>query len=179
MICVLRPDAPCLISVENADWQQRRPEEPDMRLVSMALLTRLPVWVVLAGLAWFGAPEYARGQPAVEPIHFAHGTSSTEVRGAVIRGERALYSFEARGGQRLTLHIDALENNATFQVYVPGARSEMRDYGLEVIGQALPGTAEGEDATRWTGTLPQSGSYLLVVGATRGNATYHLVVTIC
>lgn len=122
--------------------------------------------------------EPARTGEAIEPIRFARGASSAEVRGAVVRGERALYSIDAREGQRMSLHIRAVENNAVFQVYAPGARPETRDAVLEIVGEALPGAGEGEDATRWTGKLPRSGAYLLVVGATRGNATYTLTVTI-
>jgi hypothetical protein len=150
-----------------------------MRLASIALSTSLPpLWALLVFVAWPTAAQCAGGERAAEAIHFARGTSSAEVRGAVVRGERALYTLEARAGQRLTLHIVALENNAVFQVYAPGARAEARDYGLEIVGQALTGAGEGDDATRWTGTLPRSGSYLVVVGATRGNATYRLTVAI-
>jgi hypothetical protein len=150
-----------------------------MRLASIALSTSLPpLWALLVFVAWPTAPQCARGERAAEAIHFARGTSSAEVQGAVVRGERALYTLEARAGQRLTLHIVALENNAVFQVYAPGARPETRDYGLEIVGQALTGAGEGDDATRWTGTLPRSGAYLVVVGATRGNANYRLTVAI-
>jgi len=122
--------------------------------------------------------ERIRTAEAIEPIRFARGAWSAEVRGAVIRGERALYSIEARKGQRLSLRIVAPENNAVFQIYAPGAKPETRNSVLEIRGEALPGAGEGDDATRWTGTLPRSGPYLLIVGGTRGNATYRLTVTI-
>jgi len=134
--------------------------------------------LVIALLAWLGAPECARTAEAAEPIRFARGTSSAKVQGAVIRGERALYSFEARAGQWLSLRITALEDNAVFQVYAPGARTETRDSLTEIVGKTLPGAGEGDNVTRWAGTLPHSGAYLLVVGATRGNATYRLTITI-
>ena len=136
---------------------------------------------VVLGLALFvgpGARERAWSAQAVEPIRFARGASSAEVRGAVVRGERALYSIEARGGQRMSVRIAALERNAVFQVYAPGAKVETNDSVVEVAGEALPGAGEGDDATRWTGVLPQTGAYILVVGPTRGNATYRLTVSI-
>jgi hypothetical protein len=133
---------------------------------------------VIALAAWLGAPAWAKGAEAVEPIRFARGASSAEVRGAVTRGERALYGLEARAGQRMSVRIAAPESNAAFQIYAPGARPEMREFGLEVAGRALPGVGEGDDAKRWTGMLPQSGAYLLVVGATRGNATYRLTIEV-
>lgn len=141
---------------------------------------RSPAWAALAVAAWLGASPGTGTAEPVEPtpIRFAPGASSAEVRGAVIRGERALYTLEARAGQRLTLRVAAPEGNAAFQLYAPGARPQTRDFGVEIDGRALPGAGEGEDATRWTGTLPQSGAYLLVVGPTRGNASYRLTVTI-
>ena len=78
---------------------------------------------LLALAAGLGVPERARSARAVEPIRFARGASSAEVRGAVVRGERALYSLEARGGQRMSLRIAAVEGNAAFQVYVVNAES--------------------------------------------------------
>jgi hypothetical protein len=125
-----------------------------------------------------GAPECVRAGVRVEPIRFARGASSAEVHAAVVRGERALYSIAARAGQDLSLRLTSVEDNAAVQIYAPGAKLEMRDSILEVVGRALPGAGEGEDATRWMGRLPESGSYLLVVGPTRGNATYTLSVAI-
>jgi hypothetical protein len=104
--------------------------------------------------------------------------AALQVEGAVIRGERALYSFKARAGQHASLRISALEDNAVFQLYAPGAKPETRDFVLKVRGKALPGAAEGEDAVQWGGALPDSGAYLLVVGPTRGNAQYRLTITI-
>ena len=144
---------------------------PPRRLRSAAVL-------VLASAAALGAWERARSAPAAEPIRFARGASSAAVRGAVVRGERALYSVEARGGQRMSLRVASPERNAVFQVYAPGATVGVNASVLEVAGEALPGAGEGDDATRWTGVLPRTGAYLLVVGGTRGNATYRLTVSI-
>ncbi|MBD0271873.1 MAG: hypothetical protein ICV73_08075 [Acetobacteraceae bacterium] len=132
----------------------------------------------LALAAVFGATGLPASAQSVEPIRFARGASGAEIRGAVARGERAVYSLEARGGQRMSLRIAAPERNAVFQVYAPGAVPEIKDSVLEVAGEALPGAGEGEDATRWTGVLPRTGAYLVVVGSTRGNATYRLAVSI-
>lgn len=116
----------------------------------------VPAFLLLASPA-FAAP------PA--PIHFTPGTSSGKVSGAVIRGERDFYSLGAKAGQKMTVTIKALEDNAVFQIYQPG-----------VDRKPLPG-ADG-DTTSWTGKLPSSGSYLIEVGGTRGNATYELNVSI-
>jgi hypothetical protein len=119
---------------------------------------------------------FFRAGETIEPIRFARGASSAEVKGAVIRGERALYSFQARVGQHASLRISAPENNAVFQIYAPGAEPGIRDSIMEIQAEALPG--EGDDAVRWEGILPGSGTYLLVIGPTRGNAEYRLIITI-
>jgi hypothetical protein len=64
------------------------------------------------------------------------------------------------------VRISSLEDNAVFQIYVPGHE------------QTLDGAGEGDDATEWSGELPVSGDYRIVVGGTRGNASYRLEVTI-
>jgi hypothetical protein len=114
----------------------------------------------------------------IEPIHIVQDTGEAIVRGAVVRGERALYAIDAQAGQRLTLSIAAIERNAVVQLYAPGARPERRDYGLEIVGEALAGAAEGDDATRWVGTLERTGAYLVAVGPTRGNATFSLTIEV-
>jgi hypothetical protein len=68
--------------------------------------------------------------------------------------------------------------NAVFQLFAPGAKLETDNSMPQVTGLTLSGVGEGDDAMRWSGRLPQSGRYLIVVGPTRGNASYHLMVTI-
>ena len=117
--------------------------------------------------------------PRPQPIRFAAGASSATVEGAVVRGDRDLYTIGATAGQTMTISITALESNAAFQLYAPGARVRKDSDGiLAVQGQALPGAGEADDATRWTGRLPASGDFLVVVGGTRGNASYRLTVSI-
>lgn len=111
-------------------------------------------------------------------IRFAPGTSGAEVTGSVPRGEQALYGLSAKAGQTLVVRIVAPENNAVFQLYAPGARPVRKDGFLEIEGTALPKAGEGDDAKAWEGKLPSTGTYLFVVGGTRGNASYRLTVTV-
>lgn len=60
----------------------------------------------------------------------------------------------------------ALENNVAFSIYEPEA------------SEAIPGAEEENDLTSWGGTLSKSGTYRIVVGGTRGNATYKLQVSV-
>ena len=109
----------------------------------------------------------------VREIRFAPGGSCATVSGAVVRGTRDMYSFSARKGQRAEIVVSAVESNAAITVWRPGARLGSTDED-DIQGDTLPGAGEGQDATHWRGPLPDTGRYLIVVGPTRGNATYEL-----
>jgi hypothetical protein len=111
------------------------------------------------------APLGAAAQQPPAPIRFPPGESGTTVAGAIARGEVARYVLRARAGQRMTLRADSAEANAVFQVLAPN-------------GKALPGTAEADAARDWAGDLPETGAYVIVVGATRGGAEFRLSVAI-
>lgn len=66
----------------------------------------------------------------------------------------------------MTLNISSLEKNAVFQVYLEGEQ------------QTLAGAGEEDDAMKWSGELPSDGEYVIVVGGTRGNATYELTISV-
>ncbi|HEV2903770.1 MAG TPA: hypothetical protein VGW32_01915 [Pyrinomonadaceae bacterium] len=87
---------------------------------------------------------------------------SKTVSGSVIRGERARHTVNAKAGQTLDVNATSDENNAVFQVYLPGEKG------------TLPGAGEMDDATKFSGKVPTDGEYVIVVGPTRGNATYKL-----
>lgn len=140
--------------------------------------TLLLAAALLCALAPAPAPALGQAEPQVQPIRFARGSSGAEVSGTVVRGERALFSLEARAGQTLTARITAPEGNAVFQLWHPGAVPRQQDGMAMVEGTALPGAGEGEDARSWSGRLPASGAYLIVVGGTRGNAQFRLSVAV-
>ena len=91
---------------------------------------------------------------------------STTVSGSVIRGERARHLVKAKAGQTLNVSISSDENNAVFQIYSPAEK------------QTLPGAGETDDAMNWSGKVPADGEYVIVVGPTRGNATYKLTYSL-
>jgi hypothetical protein len=72
----------------------------------------------------------------------------------------------AKKGQTMSARITSEEDNAVFQVYLPGEE------------EALPGAGDSDDAKDWSGELPKDAEYTIVVGGTRGNATYTLKVSI-
>jgi hypothetical protein len=83
----------------------------------------------------------------------------------VVRGTEQRYVLGAAAGQLMRVQIGALEHNAVFAI-------------LDPAGRSLAGAEPGRDATDWSGTLPATGDYQIVVGATRGTATFHVDITI-
>ncbi|MEO1183841.1 MAG: hypothetical protein AAFX46_03575 [Cyanobacteria bacterium J06636_27] len=89
-------------------------------------------------------------------VKFDRGATSKTVKDSVVRGTRDIYLFGANKGQQMDVNITSLEKNAVFDVVSPN-------------GQILQ-----QETKNWNGELPQSGDYKIVVGGTRGNATYEL-----
>jgi hypothetical protein len=112
------------------------------------------------------APQTAFGAKIAvdKPIRFAVGPLAVELNGAVINGERDRYTLSAMAGENLDVIITSLEGNAVFTIIGPD-------------NNPLPGTEEGKDTNNWSVPIPADGSYSIIVGSTRGNATYTLKVT--
>ena len=135
--------------------------------------------VILTVSSPFAAASAAEPVPTPKPIFFATGSTSGTVGGGVVRGERALHSLKAIAGQIMTVTLTTPDGNAVFQIYEPNTGISRNDDGiLEFKGKALRGAGDGEDATRWHGVLPTSGTYVIAVGSTRGNARYSMDVKI-
>jgi hypothetical protein len=136
---------------------------------------RLMLAVLLVGVFLSGVAQAA----VVQEVHFAKGKNSALIKQSVIRGESDQYTLTAKQGQKMAVGITALEKNAAFTIYQPGYKAGKDADGiLEIKGATLKGAGEGDDATAWKGDLPKSGQYLILVGGTRGNATYKLKITI-
>src|SRR5215831_4369700 len=112
----------------------------------------------------FGFSSLAEG--VKRKIQFERGSSSATVRGTVIRGDQDRYFLGAKKGQTMSVKITSPEDNAVFQIYLPGEE------------KSLSGAGEGDDAKDWSGELPRDAEYVIVVGGTRGNATYTMKVSI-
>ncbi len=96
----------------------------------------------------------------LEEVKFAPGGTSGSVDNAVISGERDVYELEASSGQQMEIEITSLEDNAVFSVIGPG------------------GFLLANEETSVSLVLPHTGVYLVVVGGTRGNATYEATFSI-
>ena len=99
-------------------------------------------------------------QVHTQQVFFDPVSTSTTVSKAVVRGDRDLYQLTAQGGQEMKLSISSLENNAVFDVVSPS------------------GIILGTELTEESIFLPHTGDYEIIVGGTRGNATYDLSIEI-
>lgn len=93
-------------------------------------------------------------------IQFNRGEISATVEDSVVRGTRDIYLLRANQSQIMKISLTSLENNAVFNLVSPNntiLAEEVRDIGL---------------------VLPMNGDYKIIVGGTRGNATYNLYVEI-
>ncbi len=92
-----------------------------------------------------------------KPIRFAKGKTSAVVKGKISGTDE--YVLGAREGQTMTLKISSPAGNAAFEIMID-------DYTVACRG------------TEWTGELPASGNYRVLVLATRGTVEYALEVSI-
>ncbi|HRE40631.1 MAG TPA: hypothetical protein PLG90_04805 [Ignavibacteria bacterium] len=99
-------------------------------------------------------------------VKFKKGESSASYENSVVRGDKDIYVLTAKKYQVMTVGISSVEDNAVFQI------KDKR------TGRMLYGAADGDDATSWDGELPSTGDYEIIVGGTRGNASYVLTVII-
>ena len=104
---------------------------------------------------WCGDSVNDRGD-----IRFQAGAFSGQVQDAVIRGERDLYRLEAGEGQPIDIFLTSLEDNAVFSFRSPSG---------EIII---------DEVSDFRFPLPESGIYTFCIGATRGNASYTMDVTV-
>lgn len=93
----------------------------------------------------------------VKPIRFEKGKSSGTAAGRTDEVDE--YSFGAREGQTMTVHLKAPKGNAAFEIMID-------DYTVTCR------------TTDWSGKLPASGRYRVYVLATKGTASYTLEVGI-
>jgi hypothetical protein len=96
----------------------------------------------------------------VKRIQFKPGTNSALLTNAVVRGDRDVYLLKANKGQRLHGLITSVENNAVIDVLAPSGK---------VIRQ---------EVTKIDMLLPSTGDFQVIVGGTRGNASYRLKIGI-
>lgn len=138
-----------------------------------------PLPVILAVGFGLHAPHAWAGCEKPTPVRFAPGTSSSKIEGSIPRGETACYTIAARAGQTLSIvQLDRGEGNIALQLYRPGWKVSRIPDGYDLEGTGLPGAEDGADAPEWTGPLPATGQYLMLIGTTRGSGGYSIRVEI-
>ena len=98
-------------------------------------------------------------------ISFLKGKNTATVSGAVVRGDQDVYTVGAREGQRMSVGITSTENNAVIQI-------------KDASGESLQNRNSESEFIEWSGELPATGDYEIIVSGTRGNATYKMTVFI-
>jgi hypothetical protein len=159
---VLTPPSPTL------SWTGVLPASQDYYIEVRSLSQQnINYQVVVEIPAVSNAPAPAAGPKIAkdQPIRFAVGPLDVDLNGAVISGERDRYSLSMLAGETLDVQISSLEANAVFSILGPDQ-------------VALPGTEEGKDTIQWAVPIPADGAYSILVGSTRGNATYTLKVKV-
>lgn len=126
------------------------------------------VVVLLLTLLLFSAPAAW----AQKRIKFPPGRTTAILKGRTTGGPSesggmnpVSYRLRARAGQQMTLHLTSAKKNAVFSVYLPGME---------------PMTGDAWESTDWTGTLPKTGDYEIIVFPRdeTTNTTFTLEVTI-
>jgi hypothetical protein len=139
----------------------------------------------LAVLAWVGVLALVSGAASAAgcappvPVHFAPGAGIAEVDGGLPRGARDCYVLQASLGQSLAVtQPDPADDNVVFQIYRSPWTVRRAEAGWSFAGTPLPGAEETRDTRTWTGRVPATGRYLLVIGTSRGGGTYRLRIAI-
>jgi len=96
----------------------------------------------------------------IERIRFAPGSRGATIQTSVVRGTRDTFLLAANRRQTMSVSVTSLEKNAVFDIKGPN------------------GKFIKQEVTNWTGVLPTTGDYRIVVGGTRGNASYRLRVSV-
>ena len=122
------------------------------------LITTLLLTALMTASVW--------AQGLEEDLHFKPGTSSTQIKRGIARGETMRFHLGANGGQKMTVVVQSVEKNAVFEVWGDGGQ----------IGQSQ----EMNGKQKWTGVLPGygAGNYAIDVGSERGGAEFNLYVEI-
>ena len=105
--------------------------------------------------------ETGESKPAHLRVRFRRGASSTTVQGKVSIALPDTYLVGARAGQVMTVEITARRKEIRFMVMSPSSRSLLAD-----------------NARSWTGTLPETGDYHLIVDADEKGGIYSMSIAV-
>jgi len=105
--------------------------------------------------------ETGETKPAFRRFQFKRGSSSTTVQGRVSIALPDTFLLGARAGQVMTVQLTAPRKSVKFMVMTSKTTTLLAD-----------------NTRSWTGTLPETGDYHIVVDADEKPSTYTMTVTI-
>ena len=105
--------------------------------------------------------ETGETKPAFRRVQFRRGASSTTVQGKVSIALPDTYLVGAREGQVMTVHLTAPRQKVRFLI--------MNSKTTDVLA---------DNTTNWTGTLPATGDYHILVDTDGDGRTYSMTITI-
>lgn len=117
-----------------------------------------PIGQIWHGLAFDRVQSILSGE-RLEDIQFESGEFSQSLRDQLAPGEGRVYTINLSEGQLLRLNLQAQPDTTQLSLYVPKPTNE------------LPFLLEDSSDRTWSGQLPQSGYYEIVVVSTQAGPT--------
>ena len=105
--------------------------------------------------------ETGESKPAFRRVQFQRGASSTTVQGKASIALPDTYLVGARAGQVMTVQLTSQRKSVRFLVMSPKTTSLIAD-----------------NARSWTGTLPETGDYHIIVDADERGGAYSMTISI-
>lgn len=105
--------------------------------------------------------ETGESKPAWRRVQFKRGSSSATVQGKVSIALPDQYLVGARAGQVMNVQLTSAQKSVRFLVMSPTSTSLIAD-----------------NARSWTGTLPETGDYHIIVDGDERGGTYSMTISI-
>jgi hypothetical protein len=105
--------------------------------------------------------ETGESKPAFRRVQFRRGSSSATVQGKVSIALPDTLLVGARAGQVMTVQLTSAQKSVRFLVMSPQSTSLLAD-----------------NARSWTGTLPETGDYHIIVDGDERGGTYSMTISI-
>ena len=105
--------------------------------------------------------ETGESKPATRRVQFRRGSSSATVQGKVSIALPDTLLVGARAGQVMSVQLTSAQKSVRFLVMSPKSTSLIAD-----------------NARTWTGTLPETGDYHIIVDGDERGGTYTMTITI-
>jgi len=106
-------------------------------------------------------PQTGESKPSSRRVQFSRGASSTTVQGRVSLELSDTWIVGARAGQVMTVQLTSPRNTVSFMLMTSKTTMSLAD-----------------NTRSWTGTLPETGDYLILVESGEKPSTYSMTISI-